>query len=370
MSTGDASDEQACLSAWLFTNGVTLSMAFKAAIELGILEVMAKASEGEGSTLLTPEEIAAQLKAKNPDAPAMLERLLRLLASQSILTCSTTINTDADQNTNQRRYGLGDISRFFLIDEDGGSFLPFFLLARQKVYMESWSHLKDAVLEGGNPFHRANGMNLFDYNLKDPCVNELFNKSMRSHSTIIMKRILQTSNGFHRLHSLVDVGGGTGDTLSLVTAKYPHIKGTNFDLPHVIQEAPQFPGVDRVGGDMFTGVPTGDAILLKWILHDWDDDHCLKLLKNCWNALPENGKVIVVEMVLPEIVDNSLSTLAVLHLDMVMMVQCPGGKERTKKELEGLAKAAGFTGIEAICCAYNFWVVEFYKNKETNLLCL
>uniref|UniRef100_A0A5K1CRC1 O-methyltransferase C-terminal domain-containing protein n=1 Tax=Nymphaea colorata TaxID=210225 RepID=A0A5K1CRC1_9MAGN len=108
--------------------------------------------------------------------------------------------------------------------------------------------------------------------------------------------------------------------------------------------------------------------MLQWILHGWDDDHCLKLLKNCWKALPENGKVIAVEMVLPETVDNRLSTSAAFQLDVLMLALNHGGKERTEKEFKGLAMAAGFTGIKAICCAYNFWVIEFYKNMSTNCL--
>ncbi|KAK4849017.1 hypothetical protein QYF36_019884 [Acer negundo] len=81
--------------------------------------------------------------------------------------------------------------------------------------------------------------------------------------------------GFENVKQLVDVGGGLGVTLKAVTAKYPHIKGINFDLPHVIQRAPNYPGVEHVGGDMFESVPKGDAIFMKWILHDWSDEHCL-----------------------------------------------------------------------------------------------
>ncbi|KAF3779171.1 hypothetical protein EJ110_NYTH39108, partial [Nymphaea thermarum] len=384
MSTISGLDEQACLSAWQLASAAVLPMALRAAIELGILEFMAEASKGEGSTLLTSEEIAARLCAKNPDAPALIERLLRLLTSYSILTCSATTNNH-DGRT-QRRYGLGNKSRFLFGDENGDSFGPLLLMLQDKVYMEPWYHLKDAVLDGGIPFHRAYGMNSFDYHGKDRRFNELFNKSMHHHSAIIMKKILETYTGLHGLRSLVDVWGGTGGNLSRITAKYPHIKGTNFDSPHVIEEAPEYPGrlsyqtnhgkptrfrpKGLLAFNMFkvTCLLTGDAIFMKWILHDWDDDHCLKLLENCWKALPENGKVIAVEMVLPETVDNRLSTSAAFQLDVLMLALNHGGKERTEKEFEGLAKAAGFAGIKAICCAYNFWVIEFYKNMSADCL--
>ncbi|KAK4835147.1 hypothetical protein QYF36_005955 [Acer negundo] len=69
------------------------------------------------------------------------------------------------------------------------------------------------------------------------------------------------------------------------------LEGINFDLPHVIEDAPSYPDVEHVGGDMFVSVPKGDAIFMKWICHDWSDEHCLKFLKNCYEALPENGKL-------------------------------------------------------------------------------
>ncbi|KAJ0087394.1 hypothetical protein Patl1_08348 [Pistacia atlantica] len=91
--------------------------------------------------------------------------------------------------------------------------------------------------------------------------------------------------------------------------QYPHIKSINFDLSHVKADAPSYPGVVYVGGDMFLSVPKGgDAISMKWILHDWSDEHCLKILKNCWEALPNSGKVIIVDFILLETPDNSLSS--------------------------------------------------------------
>ncbi|CAN6460020.1 unnamed protein product [Victoria cruziana] len=340
-------------------------MALKAAIDLGILELMGKASEEEGLTQLTSEEVAARLHARNPDAPALLERLLRLLASHSILTCTTTGNNNDNHGNVRWRYGLGNEAKFLFGSENDGSFGPLLQTLQDKVCMEPWYHLKDVVLEGGNPFHRAYGVNFFDYH-KDPRFNNLFNKAMHHHSAVIMKKILETYNGFEGLSSLVDVGGGSGANLSLIKAKHPHIRCINFDLPHVIEGAPKFPGIQPVGGDMFASVPTSDAIFMKWILHDWNDGHCLKLLENCWKALPEKGKVIVMEMIVPETIDNCLRTSAVFQLDLLMLTMTHGGKERTEKEFEGLAKAAGFIGIKAIYCACNFWIIGFYKDKSTN----
>nr|GFB72026.1 caffeic acid 3-O-methyltransferase-like [Tanacetum cinerariifolium] len=139
------------------------------------------------------------------------------------------------------------------------------------------------------------------------------------------------------------------------------VKGVNLDLPHVIRHAPVYPGIEHIGGDMFQEVSHGDAICMKWILHDWSDDQCVKLLKNCYNALPIDGKVFIVEAVLPFLSDTSSSVKATTHMDAMMMTQNPRGKERTDEEFLALAKDAGFAGIRNTCFVCNFWVMEFYK---------
>ncbi|XP_050237154.1 caffeic acid 3-O-methyltransferase [Mercurialis annua] len=350
------SDEEANLFAMQLASASVLPMVLKSAIELDLLEIMAKAGP---SALLSPSELASQLPTTNPEAPVMLDRILRLLASYNVLTCS--LRTLGDGKI-ERLYGLGPVCKFLIKNEDGVSIAALCLMNQDKVLMESWYHLKDAILDGGIPFNKAYGMTAFDYHGTDPRFNKVFNKGMSDHSTITMKKILETYKGFEGLSSVVDVGGGTGAVLSMIVSKYPSIKGINFDLPHVIQDAPSYPGVEHVGGDMFVSVPKGDAIFMKWICHDWSDEHCLKFLKNCYNALPENGKVIVAECILPVAPDNSLATKGVVHIDCIMLAHNPGGKERTQKEFEALAKGAGFQGFQVMCCAFNSYIIEFLKN--------
>ncbi|KAK8595877.1 hypothetical protein V6N13_000557 [Hibiscus sabdariffa] len=171
---------------------------------------------------------------------------------------------------------------------------------------------------------------------------------MINHTTLVLKNILHNYNGFKQIGCLVDVAGGLGVTLSLITYKYPSIKGINFDLPHVIQHAPAYPGVEHVGGDMFQSVPKGDAIFMK-------------LLKNCYNAIPEKGKVIVVEAVVPTVPEADACSRGVTQMDVLMMTQNTGGKERTKQEFEALASKAGFSGIKYECFVCNLSVMEFFK---------
>ncbi|XP_058088497.1 caffeic acid 3-O-methyltransferase-like [Magnolia sinica] len=343
---------------WLFAmqlaSGPVLTMALKAAIELGVLEIIAKAGPGAH---LSPSEVAAHLPTQNPEAPIMLDRVLRLLASSCVLTCSLVTLDDGQVG---RRYGLAPVCKFLVPNQDGVSLAPMVLM-NDSVPIESWCHLKDVVLEGGEPFNKAHGMSKFEYLGIDPTLNKVFNRAMSDHSTLIMKKILETYKGFQGLKELVDVGGGVGASLNMIISKHPQIKGTNFDLPHAVADAPDSPGVEHVGGDMFVSVPSGEAIFMKWILHNWNDDQCLKLLKNCYKALPNSGKVIIIESILPVALETNMAANSVIKLDLIMLVNFSGGKERTANEFEALAKGAGFTGFRMLCCAYNNWVMEFYK---------
>ncbi|KAJ8774626.1 hypothetical protein K2173_017072 [Erythroxylum novogranatense] len=341
------SEEEASLLAMQLASASVLPMILKTLLELDLLEIMARAGPG---AFLSPSDIASKLQTKNPEAAFVLDRMLRLLASYSVVTYSLRTLPDA---TVQRLYGLGPVCKFLTKNEDGVSIAPLCLMNQDKVLMESCRYyLKESVLEGGIPFNKAHGLTSFEHHGKDPRFNKVFNKGMADHSTITMKKILETYKGFEGLTSVVDVGGGTGAVLSMILSKYPSIRGINFDLPHVIQDSPSLPGVEHVGGDMFVSIPKGDAIFMKWICHDWSDEHCLKILKNCYEALPENGKVIVAECVLPVELDTSLATKGVVHIDVIMLAHNPGGKERTEQE---------FQSFRVMCSAFNTYIMEFLK---------
>ena len=129
----------------------------------------------------------------------------------------------------------------FMMNQNNITCVLYFLLL-SALFLRCSLRMKHAILEGGNQFQRVHGMSLFQYMDKDPAFNILFNKSMANVSTIALSKILEVYQGCVGLTSLVDVGGGTGKCLSMVISKYPSIKGINFDLPHVIQSAPSYPG--------------------------------------------------------------------------------------------------------------------------------
>ncbi|MBA0551219.1 hypothetical protein Golob_022114 [Gossypium lobatum] len=260
MSQEDHEEEVGKLAVRL-ANAVVLPMVLKSALELNIIDTISAAGDG---SFLSPSQIASALPSKNPDAPVLLDRMLRLLASHSILKCSVKAK---EKGEIERLYGAGPLCKFLVKNQDGGSIAPLLLLHHDQVFMQSWYHLNDAILEGGVPFSKAYGMTAFEYPGTDQRFNRVFNQAMSNHTALIMRKIVDVYKGFDGLKVLVDVGGGIGVALSFITSKYPQIKGINFDLPHVLADAPTYSGVEHVGGDMFESVPKGDAIFLKVSLY-------------------------------------------------------------------------------------------------------
>lgn len=332
----------------------SLTMVLATTIKLKVLEAIAEVGP---DARLSAHEIASRLSISNQDAPTMLDRMLGLLASYSIITCTQ----HEQEGRPVRTYGLAPVAKYFIPNGDGVSLSALIQLQQDTVFSESRFKLKDSVVEGGVPFDKVHGTNAFEYPESDSRFNTIFNNAMMNHTTIVMKEILKCYHGFKSLKHLVDVGGDLGVSLNMIVSKYPAIKGINFDLPHVVRHAPLYSGIEHVGGDMFQEVPQSEAIFMKWVLHDWSDDHCVKLLKNCHKALLDDGKVIVAEAILPFLPDTSSSVKSSTQGDIIMMTQNPGGKVRTEDELIALAKAAGFTKIQKQCFACLTWVIEFYK---------
>ncbi|KAA8546324.1 hypothetical protein F0562_002937 [Nyssa sinensis] len=323
-------------------------------VELELFDIIAQ--KGSGAHI-SSSEIVSQLPAQNPDAASILDRMLCLLASYSLLTCSLRTHQDG---TVERLYGLAPAGKFFVRNQSGRSLASMFPFAYHPPIWTAWFHLKDAILEGDNIFKKACGMSVFQFMNADPTFNSLFNKSMADMSNITMLKLLETYKGFEGLGSLVDVGGGIGTSLNMIISKYPFIKGINYDLPHVIQSAPSYPGIEHVGGDMFVSIPKGEAIMVKNVFHNWNDERCLKLLHNCYEALPKKGKVIIIDFVMPLIPEQSTSAKVAALMDITML-NTPSGKERTVKEFEALCKGARFSDFNSISSAHAFGVIEFLK---------
>ncbi|XP_042519729.1 (R,S)-reticuline 7-O-methyltransferase-like [Macadamia integrifolia] len=328
---------------WKIMFSFAESMALKCAVELRVADIIN--SHGHPITL---QEIAAGIDSPSPDVDC-LARVMRLLVRKRIFTSSQPIADDIKETV----YGLTNSSKWLLRDSSTSPSLAAMVLAEDHPWlMAPWHYLTKCAQEGGVAFTKAHGCQIWDFAAANPEFNHLFNEGMACTSKVVLEAVLSAyREGFAGMGSgsvVVDVGGGTGMAVAEIVKSHPHVKGINFDLPHVVDTAPQYTGVSHVGGDMFVSIPKADVHFLKWVLHDWSNEICINILKNCRKALPEkNGKIIIVEVVLePE--GKGLFAETGLVLDLLMIAHTSGGKERTKIEWKKLLEEAGFPSHKII----------------------
>lgn len=328
--------------------GSALSMAYsivnpsvlKCALRLKIPDIIWKAGH---DVALSVHQIASQLPSEAPDVDALC-RILTYLSTMGILqTIKPTEGISAPMNM---KYALTNLTKTYFISQDINSLslVPFVLLQTHPVFVAAWDHIHERVLHGGDNFKNSsgNGKDFWNFAASDPEFNAIFNAGMVSLAKVGMTETLATYDGFKDINTLVDLVGGHGEVLSLITAAYPHIHAIIYDLPHVIATAPALPGIQHISGNPFESVPSADAIFMKHFLHIWDDELCIKLLNNCYQAVPHKGKLIIAEAVL-DITDDSdmIGSGKVIHAFMLNLSS--GGRERTREQWNELLKAAGFS---------------------------
>ncbi|HEV2731901.1 MAG TPA: methyltransferase [Terriglobales bacterium] len=213
-----------------------------------------------------------------------------------------------------------------------------------EIHYHAWGSLLHSVQTGSPAFNHVFGPGLFDYLHLNTESAATFNQGMTDLSSMLVYAVLMAYD-FSGISSIVDVGGGQGEFLKKILESHPEMEGTVFDLPSTIETTKEYlngaAGGGRcswLGGDFFNDVPAGaDAYILCGVVHDWDDDHGLQILKNCRKAMAKNGRVLLVETVVPDTDANCFSKL--LDLNMLVMT---GGRERTKAEFCALFDAAGY----------------------------
>jgi ubiquinone/menaquinone biosynthesis C-methylase UbiE len=214
----------------------------------------------------------------------------------------------------------------------------------------AWENLLYSVRTGEIAFNDRFGMSNWEFWNKNPEHAEIFNKGM-SNMTALIEPALIAAYDFSPLKKIIDIGGGRGTLLTSILRQNETATGVVFDLPHVIDLAKQDAATAAVGdrcqlvqGDFFKSVTAGgDAYILKWILHDWNDEQCIAILSNCRKAISPNGKLLVIEAVLPGRNEPSLNKF--MDLNMLVMT---GGCERTEAEYHALFESAGFRLTRAI----------------------
>jgi ubiquinone/menaquinone biosynthesis C-methylase UbiE len=208
------------------------------------------------------------------------------------------------------------------------------------------------------------GMEWWDYLNANPKDLEEFAEAMKSNSLNSLRGVLEFCD-FGGMAKVADIGGGFGHLAVALLEKYPHLQATVVDVPDLIPVARErfanskSPVADRLeftAGDMFASVPPADVYIMKHIIHDWEDEKCIRLLDNCRRGLRGDGRVICVDAVVPPM-GNTAGIPAKLT-DIVMMTFITG-KERTKEQWASLYHAAGLE-IQNI--------TPIYDNLDTSIV--
>lgn len=306
--------------------GHYVSRALALAVKLGVADLM-----GAG-----PQPFEELARATQTHAPA-LRRVLRLLASVGVF--------EEDAGGRFALTPRGDLLR----EKAPGSMKDAIALFAGVGIQDSWRELEYCVRTGEPAFKKDDpDRDAFTEMEKDPEAAATFDRAMAAF-TSQTAQVVAALYDFSRFGTLMDVGGGNGALLFGILNANPKLRGLVFDQPHVIERArveiAQHGLEDRmqaVGGSFFDELPSdADAIVLKHVIHDWNDEKATKILMRCRAALPANGKLLLVEGLYPAAIDTSLESRAAAANDVNMLVVA-GGRQRTEREFRELYAAAGF----------------------------
>ena len=294
-------------------------------VKLGIFEVVAD------------EALPAATIARSLDLDAAMSyRLLRALSALDLL------REHPDQ-----RFSSTDAGKV-LNSTHPQSMRDVILLREGPEHTAVWKHMPDIVRDGiQNGFVREFGRIAFEFASSNPSYGNAFDAGMSSHSRLQSTWTLDALEDceFSSIRHLCDVGGGQGHLLCELLVRYPHLVGTLLERSDVLRNESALWAkklhlehrCTHAAGDMFVDVPAADAYFLKMILHDWNDDECVRILQNVNRGAPPTGRVFIVEHVIGFPAQSDFASL----FDMHMM--CWGtGRERTAGEYEHLLQRAGW----------------------------
>ena len=289
-------------------------------------------------------ELAGELKLH----PRSLYRFMRTLAGMGILT-----------EVESQTFTLTPLGEALKADAPGSARATILTLTGP-IASRSVDHILYSLETGETGFEQAFGMPLFDYLAEHPDEASIFSETMVGiHGR--EPPAVATGYDFSQFESIVDVGGATGNMLVNILRLHEQPHGVLFDLPHVVTDAPAFIGShglqDRVSiesGSFFESVPSGhDAYILSHVIHDWHEGECQTILQHCRSAIEKDGKLLIVEMVLPDGDTPHFGKMT----DMMMLV-APGGQERTAEEYGALLEKADFRLTNVVPTGSDVSVVE------------
>ncbi|MBH1935836.1 SAM-dependent methyltransferase [Streptomyces sp. AV19] len=298
--------------------GYLFPAALRAAAAVGVADHLADGPR-------TPAELAA---ATGTDGPS-LHRVLRLLATRGVLSQAAG-----------GRFGLTPAGNALRSDAPASARAAILMITDRTMWLPA-GEMQRCLTDGTSAFEGIFGTSFFGHFARDETTAAVFHDGMAAMSDA-ENRPIAAAGEFPEKGTVVDVGGGHGGFLAEVLRDRPGLNGVLYDASHVLAGHRLAEDRDLAGrwstaeGDFFTEVPPGDVHLLKRILHDWRDDQCVTLLRNCRRALAPGGRILVVDAVVPK--DSGPHQAKALDL---MMMASLVGRERTEADFRALFEAAG-----------------------------
>ncbi|MDO0935386.1 methyltransferase [Streptomyces sp. DG2A-72] len=328
--------------------GTMAAQTLRTAVRLRVVELI-------GDQQRPAAEVAADAGAE----PQPMTRLLRALASLGLLNEHTpdsfSVAPAGALLDSRRPDSLTSLVRLFT----------------EPVIARAWEHLDDSVRTGDIAFDAVYGTDFFSHLAQHPELSAEFNAAM-SQAAGASAAVLPGAYDFGRFTKVTDVGGGDGTLLAAVLDAHPRLTGVLYDTAEGLGQArktlQQHGLMERcslIAGDFFRSVPEGsDLYLIKSVLHDWTDEQAVTILSRCREVLPPGGRVLIVEPVLPEVVDTDAEAHAadggITYLSDLNMLVNLGGRERTRKDFEEVCRRAGLslTSVTPLTEAAPFSLLE------------
>ena len=302
-------------------NGFQITQAIRVASTLRVADHLYGGSRSAG-------ELAVLTKS-HPDS---LYRLLRALAAVGVF-----------REVEGRKFALTPIGDCLRADS-ATPLGAWSEVVGSPYFWQAWGHLLHSVRTGENAFQDLNGKDVWKFRAEHPEHGAAFDRAMTQLSRGSAEAVIHAYD-FSSFRHIVDVGGGQGLLLAAILRAHPHMRGTLFDqsdvvagVEAVLAERGVIERCDVVGGSFFEKVPEGaDAYLMRVVIHDWDDDEAIAILKVCRRSMPETAKLLLVERLIAP--PNEMPAAKFSDLNMLVS---PGGRERTREEYSDLFGRSGF----------------------------
>ncbi|KAL6641776.1 hypothetical protein ACP70R_019957 [Stipagrostis hirtigluma subsp. patula] len=321
------------------TFGYLKSMALHCAIKLGIPNAINSCG---GSASLSELHVVLPVA---PSKRPCLSRLMRFLAASGIFREATPAEGEAGVH-----YHLTPVSRLLVDDGDHpclspftvSSVAPFHFMASLR--LAEWLEVDDDGAAAETPFMMAHGADYWGVVGRDAEFAAVFNEGLSSDSRFVAPIVVrECGEVFAGVRSLVDVGGGDGTMAKAIAKAFPHVRCSVLELPHVVDAMPADCTVEFVAGDMMDFIPPADAVLLKFVLHDWSDEDCVRILKRSKEAICAQepyGKVIIMDTVVGSGTKQTFEAQLLMDLNMMVLTT---GEEREEEKWSKMFVDAGFT---------------------------